>query len=373
MDCSICFCKIDRNCEVLCSNNICNSAVCIDCFKAFIDFSESQFETTIPFCASEDCEMIYLFNNINKLISKEYVIKYVNLLYNYLKLTETEKLTNFKQTKDIKEINKKKLKVVRDSRLEYIKKTFPLAITTIVDIALKDKLNKIDKSNLKLIKSLEEFTTKCLNPLCKGILDKNHYCTICSTNYCKMCERSIDKKGKKLVSHTCNQEDLQSLHHLEDIIKCPSCKTPTTKFDGCNSITCPICKTKFDIITGEKSKFGSHEKNKDITLKKEYKLTKIIDWDQTLINGLRHIENLQPEDIKFDSILKCIFEIQEKEKSCDPLKSKFLLAKKYNTFVTQKERIKEYFRIIKHIENLGHKKELTNGKLDIILKKLSTL
>ena len=56
-------------------------------------------------------------------------------------------------------------------------------------------------------------------------------------------------------------------------MKCPGCKIPIQKSEGCNGMTCANCKTTFDYRTGSLSDHGSS--NRPVTLQTK----KIFDFE----------------------------------------------------------------------------------------------
>ena len=90
------------------------------------------------------------------------------------------------------------------------------------------------------------FHFRCPSGDCKGYLNKDYSCNVCSCKCCKKCV--VEIKGK----HECKQEDLDSIKMIRDETKpCPSCSTRISKIAGCSQMFCTNCNIAFDWKTGE--------------------------------------------------------------------------------------------------------------------------
>ncbi|KAI0692273.1 hypothetical protein BC835DRAFT_1357920 [Cytidiella melzeri] len=73
----------------------------------------------------------------------------------------------------------------------------------------------------------------------------------CTHAWCKACSRSIDFAGPK---HSCDgTSELNHLMNQQGWKNCPACRTPISKSDGCNHMTCiaPGCNVHFCYVCGE--------------------------------------------------------------------------------------------------------------------------
>jgi hypothetical protein len=296
-NCIICYFPITDS-GILCSNfRSCNSKICTDCCESYIEFHYRN-NKNIPKCPSSTCkDGEYLVDEIKKLNNRDILKKYYNLHINHLKNDNLDDI--------LLEANQKiMIEKIRKERTEYIKKEFPIAISFIIEKALHNKLKRIDKQNQEHIKDFKRRNNrKCLNPLCySGILDVDFKCLTCFTQFCKKCEIKL----MDTENHICNQEDLESLKLVDSFVKCPQCKLPVVKSFGCDNITCSICKTNFDYITGKITLHGNHS-NDTLKLNTPKPLSVIFmedkDIDSGVVNCMRKIENNEPKSYSFSHVI----------------------------------------------------------------------
>lgn len=95
----------------------------------------------------------------------------------------------------------------------------------------------------------EGFTRRCPDPDCKGYLNNNWKCGLCTKWACSKC--NTIKGASKDSHHECNQDDVKTEELLKNDTKsCPSCQTPIFKINGCNQMWCTKCHTAFNWRTG---------------------------------------------------------------------------------------------------------------------------
>ena len=91
-----------------------------------------------------------------------------------------------------------------------------------------------------------EFRIPCPMENCRGFIENNKTCGICTVFICIHCREKTDEE------HKCNPETLESVKALErDTKRCPNCMVQIFKSSGCNQMWCTNCRTAFDWITGE--------------------------------------------------------------------------------------------------------------------------
>ena len=353
-DCSICYLPLDSPINLKCSSSACSSEICAECLEGYINhyLSENKGIPTCPSILCKDGEILY--SEVKKFKNSEMLRKYSKLCLNHLKSANIDDIMTETNQKII-------LEKIRAERHEFIKKKYPIAISYVIENALKTKLNRVDKKNREHIKSVVGKTNKkCPNIMCySGILDVDFTCLSCTQKFCKKC----DAKLKDDEDHVCKEEDLESIKILEQFVKCPSCKLPVIRSYGCNNITCSICKTNFDYETGKRTSAGNH--SNDTLVLKKYDRPFIIIFreseDSVLLNYLRRIENKEPENYSFNNVLfllkKYINEPSESQEEIN--KSENLIAERYELYKKLQKKKQEYHKYILLIQEEYLNKTLT--------------
>ena len=91
-----------------------------------------------------------------------------------------------------------------------------------------------------------KFIRKCPHEKCKGFLNEEYFCGLCSNRFCRDCNELLTE------DHTCNPETVKTMKLLnKDSKSCPKCGTVIHKTSGCAQMWCPDCHTAFDWRTGE--------------------------------------------------------------------------------------------------------------------------
>lgn len=341
-DCCICF---DQTNFYTCI--LCDTKTCKECCESFIETSND-----LILCPTKNCNQYYIFN---KNIINNYN-KYTDLLFKFLKNDNIDKLT-------IMKINANLVQNIRNDRLEFIKSTKLPAILAFINIALKDKLKKVDKKNFNFMQSIDD-KEKCYNIFCdRGLLSsKDFKCNECLTTFCKVC------KETKLKDHKCDERILSSLKLMKNFTKCPKCLVLVEKKDGCNAITCAVCKTNFDYISGEVSQFSNHGKSIYFDLKEDYRLSQEYStlYPKEMVSLIYKIEQEKPKVPDFKSIVNYMDKLlSEKEVN------KEKLCKLYYNYNIQTKNTKKYYNCLKKIEDNHKTKTLTKEILEEILEYLN--
>jgi len=87
---------------------------------------------------------------------------------------------------------------------------------------------------------------KCIQSECRGFLNTNYKCELCSTTACKHCHVVKDD------GHECKPNDVATVQELERTTKpCPKCHIRIYKIDGCDQMFCIQCHTAFSWRTGQ--------------------------------------------------------------------------------------------------------------------------
>ena len=91
-----------------------------------------------------------------------------------------------------------------------------------------------------------KFIRKCPHEECKGFLNEEYFCGLCSNRFCRDCNELLTD------DHKCNPETVKTMKLLnKDSKSCPKCGTVIHKTSGCAQMWCPDCHTAFDWRTGE--------------------------------------------------------------------------------------------------------------------------
>jgi len=127
-----------------------------------------------------------------------------------------------------------------------------IALRDIRDIIQYDVLKKLYEASYKdfLQKNSEEYKN-CPTPNCKQIFaakieNDRVECDTCLKSYCRKCLRvyheglTCEQYSKQIE----DEKDLDKQIKNMNIKKCPKCKRPVEKNEGCNHMTC-ICKCEF--------------------------------------------------------------------------------------------------------------------------------
>ena len=133
--------------------------------------------------------------------------------------------------------------------------------------------------------------------------------------------------------------------------KCPECKTPIEKSEGCNFMTCAICKTSFSILSGLRDTHGSHNKDVKLNSLDKYKLSiQFKDkYSAEIIEKIIELEKNEPKKYNTINIAKNI-----------NIESNKYIAKEYSKYRNNENLIIKYFQKLSEIHKLA-----IDGKLNI--------
>ena len=363
MECLICLSDIENgDRKITCGNPFCTAIICIECMEILIDFSHR--DRSMPNCKNKSCQGYYLLEDISNVIEKNILIKYKECYFYDL---EKNKETEIKKVLENEEIIKK----LREERKIFIDTHFPPAIVKVANIVLKTKLKKIEKQLSNRIKEqLKKAHRICMNAFCDGHLDSDFVCMICSTRFCKECEKELKD------DHICDVSDVKSRRFIEDMIKCPNCGIPVEKSDGCNDMTCAHCNTNFRYEDGTKGGGGNHGKNIQIMTKNKILFSNIYkDYleNNSLIDLMIYIEQKEPSkptQISLIAALKKYYKLKNKDLS---IFLKLKVPEEFNKYIKQVYRLKEYHNYMSNIEKLLQQKKLKRSDLLLIKNKIDNL
>ena len=352
-DCNICYFPIE-GIHIKCSDPLCLTEICTDCLESYIEYHLNNGKG-IPKCAMKGCTNgELLLSEIEKTRNDELVKKYTKLIINHLKQDNSDDI--------FAETNKQlMIKKIRKERHDFVLKAYPKAISFVIETSLKSKLNSIDKTNKEHIKDIDKKTNKkCPNIFCySGILDIDFTCLSCSQKFCKKCET------KKEENHVCKDEDIETLKLVDNMVKCPKCKLPVVKSYGCHNMTCSICKTNFDYVSGKVTVAGNHS-NDTLVLRKQKKISRLLSeekYDPIIVNYMIGIEDKEPEIYSFTnviSILKKYITMENedpKNKELERMERK--MVENYEIYKKSKYKNKDYYKYMISIQEAYEKKNIT--------------
>jgi hypothetical protein len=244
-------------------------------------------ENILPQCPSRHCGIVLILKDL-KGLNGSYITKYNQLCMDFFIKSNGNRLEQEIQ-------NNKVMEKLLQQRRQFMNDNYPKAISLVASITFQNKMNQVNKT--KKEKQVQNMK-RCFNTVCKGFLNDDFQCQSCQNVFCKKCETVVYN------AHLCKQSDLDSVNLINNMVKCPGCQLPVFKNEGCNHITCSVCKTNFNYNTGEQG--GSGSNNKSIMIKNNnYKLSDL--YKEQLIplvfDKLVAIEARKPSVISKDSLL----------------------------------------------------------------------
>ena len=330
MNCIVCYSSIDHKHQ--CSDIRCKESFCRECLESLLDFCIG--EGILPKCPQRDCNSFLTLSDFEG-IDKELIAKYYQLCLNYFIKDHGDVIEKQIQEKIL-------LKKHCEDRQKFIQEAFPAGISLMANIAFKSKLKRLEKQKAAVLK-LQIKHRSCMNSTCAGFLIEM-VCSICQTEFCKRCEKRLEK------NHQCKQEDLDSVHFVNNLIVCPSCNLKIFKNEGCDNITCSVCNTKFLYSTGEIGGSGSTNTKIAVNIEQRYKLS-ILYKDKipsSCVKRLLHLESLEPKSISKDTLLVPVKKyIETKDK-----KMAKVLATKIDTYYQNRFLNRDYQTNMVKLENM---------------------
>ena len=339
-DCIICFCTFEKKDDKYgCTQPECETKVCGDCFPALITFSEKS--EILPKCPDKKCNGIYTLSTIGYGFPKNVMALYHSACLKFMMKDQGDAVKKRIQEEEI-------VAKIRDQRLQYLEAEYPTAVALVAKIAFKNKLRHLDRQRTKLVNAqVNKANRSCFNLICNGFLDPNYVCMMCSTEFCRMCEKKV-KQG-----HVCKQEDLDSVNLVNNMIKCPGCKLPVFKDQGCDSITCSNCGTLFKYSTGERGGHGSANVKlaKNFSMQNKERLSDIFSesLDQDCMELLLRLEALEPP-VKNKRII--LHPLKGYLKDKDAINAGKQIAKKIDEYYKFKVNYKRVYVTLAKVEQL---------------------
>lgn len=321
-----------------CVSPHCEMSLCAVCSERLLEISVRDRE--IAACG---CKEPFLLSQITKTIPNHQKSYLSTLVFQLQTKNENELHTYL--------LRRQVIQKLKDEKLKHMKTMIVGALQLTIEYAFPARLKLIHRD--KIVEAMngkdgQGKRRRCPNSLCAGSLSQSNgimQCNCCNVSYCPKCEKSLRSDDK----HVCLEDDLKSMRAVSDCVQCPTCLIPVIKSFGCNFITCAICKTNFDYITGQITKAGNHDPLQ-ITLKKENsRLTEIVDEllpnktlkaEQKLI--LDDIERCRPKIYPFDKILSRLRKHVIDETS---------VGRAYERYKRSQYATRHYFQFIENVSN----------------------
>jgi len=350
MSCVVCYEDMNSN-YIVCPVDSCKTPICVEC--AVIYFRYMKEDNSLPKCTN--CEAIYHLSVIKKV--KDLLPSYLECLKHYFLSKPNEKIRARMEKEEI--LNK-----MREEKLIFISKNLPKAVLLTANICMSKKMKNIDKSRKEVVeKELTMGIGPCFRMSCRGSLNQNYVCSLCETIFCKECEK------KKNLQHTCKKEDVDSVQDMKNVTRCPNCNVPIFKYEGCQMMTCAICKHSFNFVTGGSADHGSH--NKSVKLKEHQRMSSLYREElqkKGLLEFVIKVEDMARCPVpNEDTMIKYIIILRKYK---DDKKIIYDLAKEYEKYVTSEQKYKLYITAMVEIEELISSSEIDQSKLETIMGKL---
>ena len=347
VDCLICFCPIEVGFEHQCSDIRCTGKICRECLTLLIEFSAK--ESVMPKCPNTDCRSYFILADLVGISFYSYQ-KYRDACLDFFLKDHGDNIQ--KQLQEIAIIKK-----LRKERQKFITTNYPKAVALVASITLTSKLKRLEKQKSKILHNqMQQSYRSCMNLTCTGFLDKNLVCMTCQSEFCSKCEILL-KQG-----HKCKQIDLDSVNLVNNMTKCSGCKLPVFKDEGCDSITCSNCGTKFLYSTGKEGGHGSSNAKITVNIQQRQKLshsyTNKIPKD--LFEKILVVEGLEPKTISKKTLLsplKLFFQTGNRDST------KKLLAKRINAYYINQLLMRDYQKHMVDLETLLKDEDPSHGDL----------
>lgn len=347
-ECTICYGDINKK-SLVCPK--CTTSICEECCITYFSYTAGDRE--LPKCPNKECQYGFLYKDI---VSKEDIIP------SFLSCVKAYFLHSYKSD-EVKEKMEMEamLDKVRKDKMVFLVHNLPPAVALTAKLCMSRRMVTVGKlQKEKITRERKTATRACINSSCRGYLNSDYKCGLCDSSFCKECERKI--RG----SHTCKQEDIDSMKEMRSSRSCPNCSVPIFKYEGCMMMTCPVCKYHFHYETGEQIGFGNNH-NADVVINEDRKLSKLYERELSELNLLEEVKEIEAINITPYStakLTKLLIKLHEDEENKEKL---LLLAKEWSRSVLMGLKYKKYSKIIVEIEDLIVNKEITKEKLTTIM------
>ena len=254
--CNICCSSYNKSTRKEIRCNYCPDKACMECIKHYLLDTTSEYHCM--FCRNKWSRDILAEQLPQKFLNEELRASLEN------RIVDTEK-ARLPMAQEIAEER------IRKSNYQ----TFMEAASTIRNQygdsdAQKDLIALLAKNygvdNIKDIDEIGEnskdketkkanYIRQCPNSECRGFINSDWNCGLCSSKMCKRCYERIDEDER----HTCNPDILETNKLLnKDSKPCPKCQSLIFRISGCSQMFCVLCHTAFSWDKGTIEKGPIH-------------------------------------------------------------------------------------------------------------------
>lgn len=272
--CAICIETFNKTIRKKVTCNNCETDICAKCIKRYLAENLQQ-----PCCMQ--CRSVYSTQFLDENFSKKYRketlqnIRYIVLVerekqnlpqlmlrvdayvkYRAVKKNITELWTKYyKISTERNQLKQELLQAFTsgafsDTRLAEIKADLITLETNLTSVHEEIKTLQVEEG--KYINAYKhgvpldvDNVIPCITLNCKGYLDNDYICRLCSVHVCKECHQECNGQ------HQCLPENVETVKSIKnDTHPCPNCQTRIFKIDGCDQIFCTQCHTAFSWTTG---------------------------------------------------------------------------------------------------------------------------
>jgi hypothetical protein len=252
-ECDICNEKINKSTRLAIACEYCGSECCRECFNKF------ALETLESACMF--CKKPFKDDFIESVSAKKFFKEFKDRKFEIIFSREKSLLVETQPEAELILKQKADRKIIHDNQLvikileEDMKKHRYCKKNMEIRKQFKDKIAQLENENRKIRRNDEIPVTKtfimnCPDNDCRGFLSSAYNCGICNKYFCPDC---LEKKVCRFDdTHICNSETKETMKLLKtDTKKCPNCRVPIFKTDGCDQMYCITCHTAFSWNTGK--------------------------------------------------------------------------------------------------------------------------
>ena len=110
--------------------------------------------------------------------------------------------------------------------------------------SVSSRVSNVITSIIRNYSNVSNVVCQCSVEGCVGTIDDSFKCTTCWTKHCSICWK-VENEG-----HVCDPADVKSIAVINKVSHCPKCRAPIIRSEGCDHMTCSICGTHYNYVTG---------------------------------------------------------------------------------------------------------------------------